>query len=732
MVNIAIIEKYPTSFNYKDIFDFKFDQLCLINNKQDKILKKDIQLDIDKCKELYDYIILIGKEPCKFVADIRSVVEYQGYLYDKKYLALINPIAVKLNPSLKDSFEKAISDIKETINGKEEASNFTAIGISEEVHAFEYLSSILSGINSGEIDTIAIDTETSSLYPRDGYVLGISLSTSEDTGVYIDSLAMSDDNILILQQILDKINTIVFFNKKFDAKMLKYHYNLKFDNSKCHDAMLQHYNLDENSGHGLKELCLKYTDLGDYDRELDTFKREYCKNHKIYLKDFTYDLIPFEILSKYAGFDAGGTLILHNKFYPIIKNNRKLLNVYEDILLRGSDFLEKIEENGIPISIDILDKESNIIINQLKELTDKLYTYEEVKQVEAKKGALFNVNSPAHVSYLLFEVLNLPIVKLTATGNASADAETLETYAETHELAALINEIKQLKKIKATYLDKMKIGVDSDGRLRTNFNLHTVTSGRLSSSGKINAQQLPRKNKAPKNAICAREGYKIVSQDLKTAEMYVAAVLSGDKNLQQIFIDKVDYHGAMAIKKFKIKDCLANDVEKLFPELRQEAKTISFEILYKLNYQEEVLAAFPKLKKWLREQELFIKQHGYIYSIFGRKRRLKDAFSPDKETAQHIVRSGINFLVQSVASDINLLAGIDMMDWIIENGYQEVMKIFGLVHDSILAEVKDEYIELYTKKLAEFTQKDRGVSIPNCPIGLDVEVGQSYGTVKRI
>jgi DNA polymerase I-like protein with 3'-5' exonuclease and polymerase domains len=207
--------------------------------------------------------------------------------------------------------------------------------------------------------------------------------------------------------------------------------------------------------------------------------------------------------------------------------------------------------------------------------------------------------------------------------------------------------------------------------------------------------------------------------------MYIAAVLSGDKNLQKVFIDKQDYHGTMAVMKFGLT-CQPNEVAKLFPDLRQAAKTVSFEILYKLNYREPALERFKRLKRWLQEQEEWIKAKGYIYSAFGRKRRVSDVFSPNRKEAQHQVRSAINFLVQSVSSDVNLLAGIEMQEWIIENNYQKEMKIWGLVHDSILAEVKDEYIDLYLEKLAIFTQKDRGISIPNCPIGLDIEIGKNY------
>ena len=726
---VCIIEKYLSSYQFEAIFPFELDRYSLVSERQDKVLKRDITLDIDLVKTQYDFVILVGKEPCKFVADIRSVTEFQGYLVEDKYLAMLNPIAVKLNPSQKGSFDKSINDIILTVSGeKTQETNFEVIAIEDEKEAKKVLSVILAEASLGRYNKMSLDTETSSFYAREGYVLGISLAVEEDVGFYIDSAAMTDENISILQEIIYLL-TIVFFNKKFDSKMLKYHYGLKFN--KTEDAMLEHYTLDENPPHGLKPLCLRHTNLGDYDKGLEEYKAAYCKQHRVLKKNFTYDLFPFEILSQYAAFDAGGTLQLHNKFKPLIDANPKLKYVYNELLMKGSDFLEQIEENGIPINMETLHTEEEKINNELEILHKELYSYDEVKQVETKKGVLFNVNSTAHVCMLFFEVLGLPVIKLTETGNPSADSEVLEELASSHPVANVINNIKKLKKIKSTYLDKMVAGVDADGRFRTSFNLHTTTSGRLSSSGKMNAQQLPRENKAPKRCMEAREGFSIVSQDLRTAEVWVAAALSGDKVLQKVFIDGKDYHGSIAVKRYDLS-CDANDVATLFPELRQDAKTVSFEILYKLNYREPILKDFTKLKKWLQEQEAFIKKHGYIYSFFGRKRRLADVFSPSKKDAQHHVRSGINFLVQSVSSDINLLAGIEMQEWIVKNSYQDVMLIWGLVHDSILAEVHDDYIKLYIEKLAYYTQKDRGLSIPGCPIGLDIELGSSYGTVKSI
>ena len=721
--NVCIVEKYPSNYNFEALLPFSFDILSLVDEKMDKVLKKDITLDIDLVKEEYEYVILIGKEASKFVGGITSVMEYQGYLLDEKYLALMNPFAVTLRPSMKPAFDKAVNDIIITINklGDTEKQEVDVLALKDERSILKYLDELIEYNPS----YIALDTEDSALYPRDGFVLGISISHRENQGVYMDSMAMSDRVVEKLQQII-KDYKVVFHNAKFDIKMLAYHFDLIF--YAWDDTMLLHFNLDENNPHGLKHLAIKYTNLGDYDSDLDRFKSQYCKDHKIKKADFTYDLIPFEIMYPYAAKDTAATFSLYAKFMPVVAANPRLNSVYQDLLLKGTKFLIDVEETGIPINKELIEFHIKRITSEIITLTESLYKHPEVMEVEAIKKQLFNVNSTHHLRMLFFEVLGLPYSKLTDTGQPSTDAEVLEGLSTTHPIAKTINDIKQIKKIKSTYLEKMLKGCDMDGRLRTGFNLHITTSGRLSSSGKLNAQQLPRKNKTPKLCIEAKEGFSIVSQDLKTAEMYCAAVLSGDKVLQQVFIKKQDYHGTMAVMKFGLT-CTPNEVAELFPDLRQAAKTVSFEILYKLNYREPALEKFVRLKRWLQEQEEYISAKGFIYSVFGRKRRVSDVFSPNKQEAKHHVRSAINFLVQSVSSDINLLAGIEMQEWIVENGHEDNMKIFGLVHDSILAEVRDEYIDLYTETLAFYTQKDRGVSIPDCPIGLDLEVGKNYAFI---
>jgi DNA polymerase I-like protein with 3'-5' exonuclease and polymerase domains len=343
----------------------------------------------------------------------------------------------------------------------------------------------------------------------------------------------------------------------------------------------------------------------------------------------------------------------------------------------------------------------------------------------------------------LFDFIGLtPTGKKTGTGANSTDAEVLQELAGQSDVPALILAIRQKSKIKNTYLDKIIPQLDRDSRLRTGFNLHSTTSGRLSSSGKLNMQQLPRDNPIVKGCIKAAPGHKIVAMDLTTAEVYVAAVLAKDKALMDVFRAGGNFHSAIAHKVFKLP-CEPSEVAELYAMQRQAAKAVTFGIMYgaganKISEQvtkdsgkpftrneaqeviDDYFKEFHRLKSWIEENQKFIQQNGFIYSYFGRKRRLPNVASTDKGIQSHSVRSGLNFLVQSAASDINLLGAIDMSEWIKATGKKA--RIFALVHDSILAEVPDGEVEEYMEKLTSYVQMDRGLSIPGVPVGCDFEI----------
>ena len=742
MKKIAIIDKAPSRADYKKYFDFEFDVYHLSSVPVQKLLKKDVDLD-PKLIEPYDLVILVGSEAAKEYAKVTSITNYQGVLVQDRYICLTNPSMLVFKPEGKPDFERAVSKIYDHVNGTaviQTDGDFNGINNAEE--ALEYLMEVLNSNTSH----VAWDTETTALYPRDGYVLGLSLTYKKKQGRYIVTDILDERHTDVLEQINQKY-TPVMHNMKFDFKMIRFHLGLTFDKSRVHDTMLQHYVLDENSSHSLKELALKYTDYGDYDKPLEEFKKDYCRKNGIKEEDFTYDLIPFDIIKIYAAKDTGVTWELHNKFLPIIEKNDKLSWVYKNLLIRGTHFLMEMEEVGIPMSKPRLEAAMTYLDEKIQEAKNKIYQFEDVKRFEQDHNTIFNPNSVQQLRKVLFDYVGLsPTGKLTKTGALSTDAEVLEELSEQHPLPRQILYVRQLGKIQSSYITKILPELDRDGRIRTNFNLIFTTSGRLSSSGKFNAQQIPRDDPIIKGCIQAPPGYKVVSQDLQTGEMYYAAVLSGDKNLQSVFVSKGDFHSSIAKMVFNLP-CQVEDVKKLYGSMRQSAKAISFGILYgsgPAKVSESVtkgtgesypisqakddidsyFTRFNKLKKWLQERKAFIESNGYTYSFFGRKRRLENVFSSDKGIASHEVRSGINAEVQSLCSDINLLGAMDAQDKC--NKQKINAKIFMLVHDSIVALVKDEDVERYCEVLKECTQRDRGCSIPGTPIGVDQDVGQDY------
>ena len=263
-------------------------------------------------------------------------------------------------------------------------------------------------------------------------------------------------------------------------------------------------------------------------------------------------------------------------------------------------------------------------------------------------------------------------------------------------------------------------------------------------------QQLPRDNPVVKGCIRAAPGHKIVAMDLTTAEVYVAAILAKDAALKEVFKSGGNFHSTIAKRVFGLP-CAVEEVAELFTEKRQAAKAVTFGIMYgagpgKISEQVtkdsgkyfskqeaaevigEYYKAFHKLKTWLEDSSKTIEANGFIYSFFGRKRRLANVASKDRGIASGAIRSGLNFLVQSVASDINLLGCIDMNAYIKTKGMKS--RIFALVHDSVLAEVPDDEVEHYSEKLQEFIQMDRGLSIPGAPIGCDFEIAEDYSMGK--
>ena len=748
MARVLVVETKPTSNRFKE-FEFEFDKISLTNDATlKKVLKKDVVIETS-IADGYDWVILVGSEPFKMFTKKTSITDYCGKVVLDKFIPVINPSMLSFKPEAKPIWDDAVKSINAYISGKRKAAKYNLDnfkGIQDEKEAYQYLKWCLAQ----EYNYIGLDSETSALYARRGEVLGISISAAPNTGAYIAADCISDRVSELLQEIFNK-KIVVFHNAKFDMAFFKFHFGFNFP--VFEDTMLLHYTLDEQPGnHGLKGLALQYTDYGDYEEELGNFIANYCKDHGILKGDFNYGLIPFEVMWPYAAIDACVTFLLYNKFKRAVQANPRISKMYENILIPGSRFLGKMQDNGVPFDMERLKLAQAIMTKEIEEAVAKLKAMDAIRKFEADQGSEFNPNSVQQLRNLLFDYIGLqPTGVLTGTGADSTNAEVLGILAEQHPVPALILTIRKQSKIKNTYLDKIIPQLDRDGKLRTNFNLHSTTSGRLSSSGTLNMQQLPRDNPAVKGCIRAKPGYKIVSMDLTTAEMYIAAVLSNDKELQDVFLSGGDFHSTVAKKVFNLP-CKVEEVKELFGELRQAAKAVSFGILYgatanKISSQvtkdmqkkdpsasfskseaqdviDDYFKTFKGLAKWIKANQARIMADGFIYSHFGRKRRLANIKSDNRGVVSHEVRSGINFLIQSPSSDINLLAAIEMQEFIEATGMDA--KIFALVHDSILAEVREDQIDTYVKKLKSFVEKDRGLNIVGKPIGCDFSISDDY------
>ena len=740
MPKVALVETKPSKTDFKKEFDgeFEFDQYQLCSNSNlKKVLKRDCDIEINT--DDYDWVILVGSDALKYFTPINSITEYSGKKVEEKFLPIINPAMLAFKPEAQRTWDDSKKSIIEYITDNKEdtvITTYNAWGIQDTAEANAFFQAAIDA----PLPYVALDSETTALWPRNGHILGLSLSYEADRGAYIDTECMDEESERLLQELFNK-KIVVFHNAKFDLAFFEYHFNFKFP--QFEDTMLLHYLIDENPGtHGLKQLSMKYTIYGDYEKPMYDWIDKYRKEHGILKSEFNWGDIPFDIMKLYAGMDAACTFLLYEKFIKI-KQNKRLCKVYDNILIPGCRFLTDIQDNGVPFDVKRLVKSQDLMQKEIDEAVAILYSDPAISQFEKINGKDFNPNSTMQLRSLLFDFLGLtPTGKKTGTGANSTDAEVLEELAEQSPVPKLILAIRQKSKIKNTYLDKIIPQLDRDSRLRTGFNLHSTTSGRLSSSGKLNMQQLPRDNPIVKGCIKAAPGNKIVAMDLTTAEVYVAAILAKDKALIEVFKAGGNFHSAIAHKVFKLP-CDVSEVSELYGMQRQAAKAVTFGIMYgaganKISEQvtkdsgkpftkqeaqeviDDYFAEFHKLKEWIEDNKKFIKQNGFIYSYFGRKRRLPNVASTDSGIQSHSIRSGLNFLVQSAASDINLLGAIDMGAWIKANN--KGARIFALVHDSILAEVPEDEVDEYMIKLAEFVQMDRGLSIPGVPVGCDFEI----------
>jgi DNA polymerase I-like protein with 3'-5' exonuclease and polymerase domains len=738
-------EKNPDKVINKYLKGVEYDTKFLHSGSKDKILKKDIDLDMEELKG-YKIMCPIGADALKYVAGMTGIQKYNGVFIEKKYLPIMHPNICIIKPQMEDEIQRAFAQIPKLLSGED-------LQTHEKDYCFiETQSQLDTYIKELEdATTLVVDIETTSVSPHTGVILGIAISTRPHQGLYVSSELVYKHKQWFHDLFKDR--KCIFHNSKFDTNYMET--EIAFEFPDYEDTMLLHYCLEEAVGtHGLKPLALRFTDLGDYERELDDYKKSWARKNKVKLADFNYGMLPSDILAPYACKDADATFQLYMKFWPLVEKSEEFLRLYKDILMPATHAMKRLEKNGGPINIEQVNHLTEQYTIDMEECHEEIMMSDAVQRFERTQGKDFNPNSTYHLRELFFNILNMKVTKKTETGAPSTDKEVLANMG--HPLADAILDLREKSKLAGTYISNIRNGVDKDGRLRSGFNIHGTTSGRLSSSGNLNYQNIPRDNKDIKKLFKARPGYKIIQCDLGTAEVYYAAMLSGDQFLQKAFIDKLDFHSYVAKQMFNL-DCSVDEVKKIYPAQRQYAKAITFGIMYQAGpakiaetvnkdakageeisipqskqFINKYFSEAKALKKFIDGSNAQIENHAFIYSFFGRKRRLPEAKSPNPGVSKHAIRSGVNFLVQSVASDINILGVVDLVKWIEDNDYVDAIKPFTVVHDSIVSEVREDLVDAYIENARRCIQLDRGLSIPNCPIKVDFEIGPSWGELTEL
>ncbi|MEM8092519.1 DNA polymerase I, partial [Morganella morganii] len=419
-----------------------------------------------------------------------------------------------------------------------------------------------------EAGEFAFDTETDSLDNLSARLVGMSFAAKAGHAAYVpighDYLDAPDQ--LLTEQVLRVMKPILE-----DEKIRKIGQNLKFDRGIMEnygvelrgiafDTMLESYVLNSVAGrHDMDSLADRHLNY-----KTTTFEDIAGKGKK----QLTFNQIPLEEAANYAAEDADITLLLHQALYPQLEAEKSLLHVYQDIEMPLVPVLSRMERTGVLI-------DANVLAAQSAELTARLDELE--KQAFAIAGEEFNLSSPKQLQTILFEKLNLPVVKKTPGGAPSTNEEVLEELADNHELPRVILEHRSLSKLKTTYTDKLPLMVDpKTRRVHTSYHQAVTATGRLSSRDP-NLQNIPVRTdegRRIRQAFIARNGYCIMAADYSQIELRIMAHLSQDKGLLKAFAEGKDIHRATAAEVFGVP------LDEVTADQRRSAKAINFGLIY--------------------------------------------------------------------------------------------------------------------------------------------------------
>lgn len=570
---------------------------------------------------------------------------------------------------------------------------------------------------------IAFDTETDGLGGRTSPIIGMSFACHEESEIHAWYIPIDSVSVLLWKD---------FFE---DSTIKKTGHNLKYDmevlqQSGIHlrgvdfDTMIASYLLRPGSrNYGMDDLAeefLNYTPIPITDL-IGT-----GKNQKS-MKD-----VPLLELARYAAEDADVSLRLYDFFFPKIQEE-KLLDVLQDIELQLLEVLVHMEMTGVAINKKVFTVLS-------KKVFDRIKTIEQ--QIWSLAGTNFNIGSPKQLREILFVNLNLPTVGIKKTQSGySTGADELEKLTGKHPIIGFLSEYRELSKLKSTYLDALPPLIDREtNRIYASFNQTIAATGRLSSTNP-NLQNIPIRaeiGQEIRKAFIAREGYVLVKADYSQLELRIAAHVSQDEKLIAAFRAQEDIHRSTAAWVFSVP------VENVTDDMRRQAKTLNFGVLYGMGaqsfarsagvsveearsfidrYQHQYTGIVQCIEKIVEEARAL----GFVETMFGRKRYIPEIHSNNPAIRAGAERAAFNFPIQGAEADILKKAMITLYERIVSTYPGSAIVL--TVHDELVCEVKKEDASQFARDMKKIMED---VIVLDAPLVADVGIGNNWGDIQPV
>jgi len=443
-------------------------------------------------------------------------------------------------------------------------------------------------------------------------------------------------------------------------------------------------------------------------------------------KQLTFNQVPVDRASEYSAEDADVTMRLHKTLWPQIETLPALKTLYQEIEQPLVPVLQRMEQRGVLLDREMLRVQSREIAGQLQEL---------VKQAHKEAGAEFNIESPKQLQQILFEKLQLPVLRKTPTGQPSTAEDVLEELAESFPLPRVIMDYRVLAKLKSTYTDTLPEQIDErTGRVHTSYHQAVAQTGRLSSTDP-NLQNIPirrAEGRRIRQAFIAPEGYVLMAADYSQIELRIMAHLSNDAGLLEAFANDRDVHQATAAEVFNVP------LDAVDLDQRRLAKTINFGLIYGMSpfglarrlgiarsaaqqYVDRYFARYPGVKRYMDERRTQAREDGYVETVYGRRLYLPDIRSRQKNMQQYAERSAINAPMQGTAADIIKRAMITVDAWCERENAPA--RLIMQVHDELVLEVRQDAIEEVSAAIRE---RMAGAAELKVPLRIEIGTGANW------